>query len=176
MTFFLNIARERDAQPAASSSDVDSQVSRQQDEKSGQAPLQSSLDIAAEESLDQNAQAGVQRMQALATVWSKSNLITAYTIIWLVYVVTSLEEVIVRALNPYVTSDFRLHSLTAASGIMSNIIGGLTKIPIAKILDTWGRPQGLALTLLICVVGFVMMAACGNVETYAAAQVFSSIR
>lgn len=89
--------------------------------------------------------------------------------------VTSLEEVIVRALNPYVVSDFQLHSLTAATGIMSYIIGGLTKIPIAKILDTWGRPQGLALTLFLWVIGFIMMAACGNVETYAAAQVFSSI-
>lgn len=87
---------------------------------------------------------------------------------------TSLEEVIVRALNPYVTSDFRLHSLTAATGIMSNIIGGLTKIPTAKILDTWGSPQSLALTLFVWVVGFIMTAACRNVETYAAAQVFCS--
>lgn len=89
--------------------------------------------------------------------------------------VTSLEEVIVRALNPYVTSEFSLHSLTAATTIMSSIIGGATKIPIAKILDTWGRPQGLALCLFIWIVGFIMMAACQNVETYAAAQVFSSV-
>lgn len=95
--------------------------------------------------------------------------------IWLIYVVTSLEEVIIRALNPYVTSDFSLHSLTAATGIMSYIIGGLTKIPIAKILDTWGRPQGMALTLFLWIVGFIMMAGCKNVETYAAAQVFSAV-
>lgn len=58
---------------------------------------------------------------------------------------------------------------------MASIFGGLTKLPLAKILDTWGRPQGLLLMLLIWVVGFVMMAGCNNVETYAAAQVFSSI-
>lgn len=56
---------------------------------------------------------------------------------------------------------------------MSSIIGGLSKLPLAKILDTWGRPQGLALSLISWVVGFAMMAACKNVETYAAAQVFS---
>lgn len=95
--------------------------------------------------------------------------------VWLVYVVTSLEEVIIRALNPYVVSDFQLHSLTAATSIMASIIGGLTQIPIAKILDTWGRPQGLALTLFIWIVGFIMMAGCNNVSTYAAAQVFSAI-
>lgn len=78
-----------------------------------------------------------------------------------------------RSLNPYVTSSFSLHSLTAATYIMSNIIGGLVKIPTAKILDTWGRPQGMALMLLIWVIGYIMMASCRNVQTYAAAQVFS---
>ena len=87
----------------------------------------------------------------------------------------SMEEVVLRSLNPYVTSAFSRHSLTAATSIMASIIGGLTKIPLAKILDTWGRPQGLALTLFIWVIGYIMMAACKNVETYAAAQVFSSV-
>ena len=83
-------------------------------------------------------------------------------------------EVVFRTLDPFVTSAFQRHSLTAAMGIISSIIGGLSKLAIAKILDTIGRPQGLALTLLVWVVGMAMMAACRNVETYAAAQVFSS--
>jgi MFS family permease len=74
-------------------------------------------------------------------------------------------------MNPYVTSAFRLHSLTAATGIMSS---GLSKIPLAKLLDMWGRPQGLLLSLFVWMVGYIMMASCHNVETYAAAQVFSS--
>lgn len=86
-----------------------------------------------------------------------------------------MQEVITRALNPFVTSAFQRHSLTAAVSIMSSIIGGLSKLPLAKILDTWGRPQGLALTLFLWVIGFIMMAACRNVETYAAAQVFYSV-
>jgi fucose permease len=94
--------------------------------------------------------------------------------IWWIYFVTALQEVVVRAMNPYVTSAFRLHSLTAATGIMSSIIGGLTKIPLAKLLDMWGRPQGLLLSLFVWMVGYIMMASCQNVETYAAAQVFSS--
>lgn len=88
---------------------------------------------------------------------------------------TSIQEVVIRSLNPYVTSAFMLHSLTAATSIMANIIGGLSKIPLAKILDSWGRPQGMTLMLIIWVVGFIMMAACDNVQTYAAAQVFSSV-
>lgn len=56
---------------------------------------------------------------------------------------------------------------------MSSIIGGLAKIPTAKILDTWGRPQGIGLMTFIWVIGYIMMATCKNVQTYAAAQVFS---
>lgn len=77
-------------------------------------------------------------------------------------------------MNPYVTSAFRLHSLTAAVGIMSSIIGGLSKIPLAKLLDMWGRPQGLLISLFCWIVGYIMMAGCNNVQTYAAAQVFAS--
>lgn len=68
-----------------------------------------------------------------------------------------------------------MHSLTAAVNIFSSIIAGLSKLPLAKILDLWGRPQGITLTLVIWVVGFIMMAASRDVETYAAAQVFSLV-
>ncbi|KAF3052696.1 hypothetical protein E8E11_007085 [Didymella keratinophila] len=121
-----------------------------------------------------NAQAGVKRIEAATAVWSKWHLVGAYVIIWFIYLVTALQESVVRALNPYVVSAFRLHSLTAATSIMSSIIGGLFKIPLAKLLDTWGRPQGLLVSLFLWIVGYIMMAGCQNVETYAAAQVFSS--
>lgn len=95
--------------------------------------------------------------------------------IWLIYVIISLQEVVVRALTPFVTSSFSGHSLTATMMVVSSIIGGLAKLPLAKILDTWGRPQGLTLMLVIWVIGIIMMAACRNVTTYAAAQVFSVV-
>lgn len=88
---------------------------------------------------------------------------------------TSTEEVVVRTLNPWVTSTFLYHSLTATTGVMASIFGGLSKLALAKILDTWGRPQGMALSCFLWTIGFIMMAACKNVETYAAAQVFSVV-
>ncbi|KAL2408009.1 MFS siderochrome iron transporter 1 [Exophiala dermatitidis] len=145
------------------------------------APGVDTRDIAAEERavadsedepVEKDAQAGVQRIQAAAQVWTTWHLIAAHFFIWLIYWVISLQEIVVRAMTPYVTSNFSRHSLTAATGIMSSIIGGLARIPTATILDTWGRPQGIALMTIIWALGFVMMAACKNVETYAAAQVF----
>lgn len=73
------------------------------------------------------------------------------------------------------TSAFQLHSLTAATSIVATIVAGLVKLPLSKILDTWGRPQGLGLMLLIFTLGFIMMAACNSVTTFAAADVFYSV-
>jgi MFS family permease len=95
--------------------------------------------------------------------------------IWLIYFVTSLQEVATRAFTPFVTSSFQMHSLTAATYIFASIIAGLSKLPLAKLLDIWGRPQGMTLMLVFWVIGFCMMAGCQNVETYAAAQVFSMV-
>lgn len=122
-----------------------------------------------------DAQAGVRAVEATTSVWSKAHLIAAYVFIWLIYFVISTEEVIVRIFDPFVTSSFQMHSLTAAVDIVASIVGGLSKLPLAKILDTWGRPQGLALTLFIWVIGFIMMACSNSVEAYAAAQVFSAV-
>ena len=95
--------------------------------------------------------------------------------IWLYYFATATAEVVTRTLNPFVTSSFGKHSTSAAVNILSSIIGGLTKLPLAKILDTWGRPQGLALMLLIWCLGYIMTACARTIETYAAALVFSAV-
>ncbi|KAI1136778.1 MFS general substrate transporter [Hypoxylon sp. FL0543] len=124
------------------------------------------------DSIDHNAQAGVQKIEATTKVWSKSHLIMAYAFIWIIYFVDSMQQGMSSLLTPYVTSAFALHSLTATTGVMSGIFGGVSKLTLAKILDIWGRPQGFLFVVLLMTVGLVMMAACNNVETYAAAQVF----
>lgn len=71
-------------------------------------------------------------------------------------------------------SDFLAHSLTAVTYIIASLFGGLSKLVFAKIMDTWGRPETLVITMVLWTMGFIMMAACPNVETYVAAQVFSN--
>ncbi|KAN0110811.1 siderophore iron transporter mirB [Hyaloscypha variabilis] len=137
--------------------------------KNQDVPTDSETD-ADEISLD--AQPGVQNIEAITKVWSRTHLVIAYIMIWCIYFLNSIEQSSTGALTPYVTSAFQLHSLTAATSIMSSIIGGLVQLPLAKVLDIWGRPQGYALMVFFLTMGLVMMAACKNVETYAAAQVF----
>ncbi|KAI9151857.1 putative siderophore iron transporter mirb protein [Paramyrothecium foliicola] len=128
-----------------------------------------------EASIDEQAQAGVQQIQAIATVWSKSSLIAAYVAIWIVYFVMLMEQSAKGALVPWVTSAFQLHSLTPTVGILSSVIGGVCNLTVAKILDVFGRPQGYAMALAVATVGLVMMAATKNVEMYAAADVFWTV-
>ncbi|QSS52857.1 siderophore iron transporter [Histoplasma capsulatum var. duboisii H88] len=92
--------------------------------------------------------------------------------IWVITFVDPMQQGMSNSLLPYVTSSFRLHSLKASTMIMSNIIGGLIKLPLAKVLDIRGRPQGFLIMVGALTIGLVMMAACNNFKTYAAAQAF----
>ncbi len=75
-------------------------------------------------------------------------------------------------LNAFVTSSFSAHGLLSTVSIVSTIMGGVSKLTIAKIIDVWGRVQGFCFMLLLVTVGMIMKAVCKNIETYAAAQTF----
>lgn len=121
---------------------------------------------------DDSVQAGVQNIEAAVSVWTKTALIVAYVMIWFIYFVDTMQQGATGALTPWVTSNFQRHGLTPTVNIISSIIGGIFKLTLAKILDVFGRPQGYLFSIILTTVGLIMMAACRNVETYAAAQVF----
>ncbi|CAK7213918.1 hypothetical protein SCUCBS95973_001961 [Sporothrix curviconia] len=124
------------------------------------------------ESTDDDIQNGIKKVQEAVQSWSQLHIVLAYVFIWIILFADALQQSMAGALTPYVTSTFAGHSLTATTAVMSSIIGGTAKLPLAKILDVWGRPQGFALSVLLLDIGLVMMAACQDVNTYCAAQVF----
>ena len=128
-----------------------------------------------DEAPDADAQAGIQNIEATAMAWDKTNLIIAYVMLWFIYFVATTLSGVSNSLLPYVTSAFALHSLTPTVTILSSVIGGVTNLTIAKILDVFGRPQGYLLCVVLAVIGLIMMAACNTVETYAAAMVFYTV-
>lgn len=75
-------------------------------------------------------------------------------------------------LLPYVMSDFSSHSLIPVMRIVSQILSGVLKLPIAQLINIWGRPQGLIIMTSLITIGLILMAVCNNVQTYAAAQCF----
>ncbi|KEF51097.1 uncharacterized protein A1O9_12820 [Exophiala aquamarina CBS 119918] len=126
-------------------------------------------------SVDTRFQAGVQDIEAVTLSWSTASLVVAYILIWLVYFVQGLVAGVTGALLPYVTSSFALHSLTPTTGVLSSVIGGVTNLSIAKILDVFGRPQGFLFCAVLATLGLITAAACNNVEAYAASQVFYTV-
>ncbi|EME80601.1 uncharacterized protein MYCFIDRAFT_54088 [Pseudocercospora fijiensis CIRAD86] len=128
-------------------------------------------------------QRGVQKMEALAQVWPKWALYATYAWyidnadvfhgVWIIYFIDALEGPVGWTLAPYVTSDFQLHGLTAITTVVASLVGGLFRLPLAKIIDIWGRPEGLGLMVLFMTIGSIMMAATDSVQMYCAAEVFS---
>ncbi|KAI1849761.1 hypothetical protein JX265_008099 [Neoarthrinium moseri] len=137
------------------------------------------LDADSDEEDDNNvtsdAQGGVQQADAINLVWSRSALILAYCFIFLCSFAQALQWQILSNLTPYVTSEFSSHSLIPTIGIVSSVLSGVLKLPISKVIDAWGRPQGLAAMIVLASIGLILMAACQDVKTYAAAQVFYQV-
>ncbi|QGJ00965.1 hypothetical protein CEK26_002409 [Fusarium fujikuroi] len=125
--------------------------------------------------VDANFQRGVQNIEAVTLSWSRTALMVAFVLIWLVYFVQGLVSGISSALIPYVTSAFAMHSLTPTTSVLSSVIGGVTNLSIAKTLDIFGRPQGFLFCATLATLGLIMSAACNNVEAYAASQVFYTV-
>ncbi|KAK2629977.1 hypothetical protein QTJ16_000797 [Diplocarpon rosae] len=117
-------------------------------------------------------EAGVKKVEAVTLTWTKRELAAAYACVFLVFFVVSMQQQTQFNLSYYVTSSFALLPLTATTGIVSSIVGGVLRLPTAKFINIVGRAEGFLLVTVITTIGLIMMAACKNVETYAAAQVF----
>lgn len=81
-------------------------------------------------------------------------------------IITSIQT----SLNPYITSAFGKHGLLASVSVISTILGGSSRLSIAKIIDIWGRNTGFMFMLLILTIGLIMKATCQSVEAYVAAH------
>ncbi|CZR57894.1 related to major facilitator MirA [Phialocephala subalpina] len=119
-----------------------------------------------------DVQAGVKKVEAVALTWTRNELILAYFFILLVFFVVSMQQQTQFNLSSYVTSDFNSLGLLSTTSIVSSIVGGVFRLPTAKFVDLVGRAEGFGIMTGFAVMGLIMMAACRNVTTYAAAQVF----
>ncbi|OJJ42665.1 hypothetical protein ASPZODRAFT_137047 [Penicilliopsis zonata CBS 506.65] len=117
-------------------------------------------------------QRGVQDVEAVTITWSKGMLIAVFVNIWFLYFVNAFQSTITTSLNPYVTSSFQAHSLSAVPTALGDAFAAATYLPIAKMMDVWGRAEGFLLMVICATIGLVLMAACNSFEIYCAANVF----
>ncbi|KAI0554971.1 siderophore iron transporter mirC [Xylaria curta] len=119
-------------------------------------------------------QEGVKRIEAISMVWSKWGLIAAYFGIFLMAFTTSLEGQTTYSVVAFATSSFSSHSLIATVYVIQGVVNAVIKPPMAKIADVFGRLEAFMICIFLYVLGYIQMAASGNVQTFAAAQIFYS--
>ncbi|KAL2367685.1 MFS sugar transporter [Blastomyces gilchristii] len=115
-------------------------------------------------------QPGVERVRAVASVWSKKTLWLTFSLLYMVSFVDMLLTSVQFALNPFITSSFEKHGLLASVSIVSTILSGCSTLTLAKIVDIWGRIEGYLFMLVLVIVGLIMKATCQNMEAYVGAH------
>ncbi|KAL5342080.1 siderophore iron transporter mirB [Aspergillus crustosus] len=123
----------------------------------------------------QHAQSGVQKIQAVTLVWSRWSMFAVLCLLWLVTLANGFRTAILYTLTPYATSSFQSHSLLTVINIVSSAMVSALYIPVAKVVDVWGRAEGWLVMVGFSTLGLIMMAASNNLETYCAADVFYSV-
>ncbi|KAF3936129.1 hypothetical protein ABW19_dt0200476 [Dactylella cylindrospora] len=146
-----------------------------QDPEKGEITTTATTDDSLENLNDPRVQFGVKKIEAIATVWTKKELYLVYVWIWLLYCVYSLQSQSAWSLLPYAYSAFNSHSLISTSAVVASIVGGVLRFPIGKIVDIFGRAEGLAIFTFLAILGLVLLAATDGVATYAAAYVFYQV-
>ncbi|KAI6758571.1 hypothetical protein HG530_010811 [Fusarium avenaceum] len=118
---------------------------------------------------------GVRNMEAITLVWTKSSLIGLFICIWFVYLLNAFQSSTVGSLVPYVTSSWGDHSLLNVIDVVASSMTAAVFIPLAKLLDLWGRAEGYLLMVAFAELGLILMATSTNLTIYCAANVFYQV-
>ncbi|KAF2101030.1 putative siderophore-dependent iron transporter [Rhizodiscina lignyota] len=129
---------------------------------------QSSLDSG------ESAQAGVKRIEAISTAWTKWSLGFAYLGLYLMAVSTSLEQQTTSNLTAFATSAFAAHSLVSTVSVVQGVVNAVIKPPMSKIADVFGRFESFSIAIGLYIIGYIQQAGSNNVKTFASAQIFYS--
>ncbi|KAK4106255.1 MFS general substrate transporter [Parathielavia hyrcaniae] len=121
-----------------------------------------------------DVQDGVRRIEVVARTWSKWALVIAYLSIFLMAFTVSLEGQVTYSLAAFAVSSFNNHSLLSTVYVVQGVVNAVIKPPMAKIADVFGRLEAFCICVLLCVLGYIQMAASQNVEMYASAQILYS--
>lgn len=89
----------------------------------------------------------------------------------MLYLVNAFQSSILTNLVPFATSEFETHSLLTTIYIVANSMSAAVYIPLAKMLDLWGRAEGFLLMVSFATLGLVLMAGGNGLTTFCVAQV-----
>ncbi|RMY63479.1 hypothetical protein D0863_10510 [Hortaea werneckii] len=118
-----------------------------------------------------NADTGIQKAEAAALVWPMWAVYCTYAWIWVGFFTLALQSSIMFSATAAAYSDFATAPAYTTASILSNIIGGVIRLPIAKALNLWGRAEAFLCMVGVYVLGLIILASCNGVNAYAAGYV-----
>ncbi|KAJ3515414.1 hypothetical protein NM208_g14968 [Fusarium decemcellulare] len=83
----------------------------------------------------------------------------------------AFQQSILNNVTYYAYSDFQTAPQIATAQILSAVISGVLKLPIAKVLNLWGRAEGFLTFVAVYLLGMIIIASCNGPNGYAAGYV-----
>lgn len=167
----LNRLRPRVGSSHSSDVDTTEMTTTANHEKTSQSPENGIAHVTDDAVPDEDVTEGVKNMEAITLVWTKKSLITLFICIWFVYLLNAFQSSTVGSLVPYVTSSWGAHSLLNVIDVVASSMTAAVFIPLAKLLDLWGRAEGYLLMVAFAELGLILMATSTNLSIYCAANV-----
>ncbi|KAI9088858.1 major facilitator superfamily domain-containing protein [Phlyctochytrium arcticum] len=120
-------------------------------------------------------QAGVSNVEAVTNTFTRTDFWIIYVGLLLVAYVTSLDGQSFWTLEPFITSNFKAHSMLVVLPTVNAIVGAVSKFPLVKIADTFGRVEAYVFSLFCFCLGYIIMCKVTTFGAFAGASVFYSI-
>ncbi|ROW11157.1 hypothetical protein VMCG_01112 [Cytospora schulzeri] len=115
-----------------------------------------------------NAALGVQKAEAAALVWPKWAVYATYAWIWVCFFMLALQQGMTNTFNVYAYSGFAAAPEISTAYVLAAVIGGVIKLPIARMLNIWGRAEGFFFFVCVYLIGMIILAASKGPSSYAA--------
>ncbi|KAI0138361.1 hypothetical protein BJ166DRAFT_560862 [Pestalotiopsis sp. NC0098] len=123
------------------------------------------------DSVTADAQIGQRKAEAAALVWSRSAVLATYGWIWVCFFMLALQQSILSNVMYLAYSEFSSAPEITTAYILSAIIGSVLKLPIAKMLNLWGRAEGFLVFEAVYLLGIIVIATCNDANGFAAGYV-----
>ncbi|KAG6288104.1 hypothetical protein E4U09_005746 [Claviceps aff. purpurea] len=118
---------------------------------------------------------GIVRVEAVSSVITTLDRFFIFTGVFLLAYVYGLDGTLRYAYQPTATSSFSEHSLSATVNVLRSAISVGAQPTAAKIADVFGRVELICVSVLFYVVGTIVEAVAGNVDTFSGGAIIYQI-
>ena len=91
--------------------------------------------------------------------------------IWVLFFLLALHSSISSIAQQRAYAGFSAAPAISTANMLASIVGGVLKLPVGKVLNLWGRAEGLCVSLFVYIIGLIILAACNGPSSYAAGYV-----